>query len=48
MNGNKSDVIFSLDSPKICDDCSNRIRNDKVPDNCTIQITTDALKLIIK
>lgn len=35
MNGNKTDVIFSLDSPKICDDCTIRIRNEKVSDNCT-------------
>ncbi len=35
MNGNKTDVVFSLDSPKICDDCTTRIRQEKVPDNCT-------------
>lgn len=38
MNGNKNDVVFSLDSPKICDDCTTRIRNEKVPDNYTNQI----------
>jgi hypothetical protein len=35
MNGNKIDVIFSLDPPTICDDCINKIRIDKVPDSST-------------
>jgi hypothetical protein len=30
MNGNKTDVLFSLDKPKIGDECTNRIRNEKV------------------
>jgi hypothetical protein len=43
MNGNKSDVVFSLDPPIICDDCTNRIRQEKVPDN-----TTNLIKKEIK
>jgi hypothetical protein len=39
MNGsNKTDVIFSLNPPIICDDCTNRIRQEKVPDSTTNQI----------
>jgi len=45
MNGNKTDVVFSLDSPKICDDCTNRIRNEKVPDNCTNQIKKEIRRI---
>lgn len=45
MNGNKSDVIFSLDSPKICDDCTTRIRNEKVSDNCTNQIKKEIKRI---
>lgn len=33
MNGNKTDVLFSLDKPIICDDCTNRLRTEKVSDN---------------
>lgn len=33
MNGNKTDVLFSLDKPIICDDCTNRLRQEKVADN---------------
>jgi hypothetical protein len=32
FNGNKDDIIYSLDKPTICDDCTNRIRAEKVPD----------------
>ena len=35
MNGNKGDIIFSLDPPIVCDDCTNRIRQEKVPDSTT-------------
>lgn len=45
MNGNKTDVIFSLDSPKICDDCTSRIRNEKVSDNCTSQIKKEIKRI---
>jgi len=45
MNGNKSDVIFSLDSPKICDDCTTRIRTEKVSDNCTNQIKKEIKRI---
>jgi hypothetical protein len=45
MNGNKSDVLFSLDSPKICDDCTSRIRVEKVPDNCTAQIKKEIKRI---
>lgn len=45
MNGNKTDVIFSLDSPKICDDCTTRIRNEKVSDNCTNQIKKEIKRI---
>jgi len=38
MNGIKSDVIYSLDPPIICDDCINRIRQNKVPDKTITQI----------
>lgn len=33
MNGNKMDVLFSVDKPIICDDCTNRLRTEKVSDN---------------
>nr|WP_320023143.1 hypothetical protein [uncultured Draconibacterium sp.] len=33
MNGNKTDVLFSVDKPIICDDCTNRLRQEKVADN---------------
>lgn len=45
MNGNKTDVVFSLDSPKICDDCSVRIRKDMVPDNCIKLIKKEILNI---
>lgn len=45
MNGNKSDVIFSLDSPKICDDCTNRIRAEKVSDRQINQIKKEIRKI---
>jgi hypothetical protein len=45
MNGNKSDVIFSLDSPTICDDCTNRIRAEKVSDNCTMLIKKEIKRI---
>jgi hypothetical protein len=33
MNGNKTDVVFSLDSPILCDQCTNNLRAHKVADN---------------
>ncbi|MEA4984745.1 MAG: hypothetical protein VB105_04745 [Paludibacter sp.] len=45
MNGNKSDVVFSLNSPKICDDCTNRIRAEKVSDNYTNQIKKEIKRI---
>ena len=34
MNGNKSDVVFSLDKPIVCDECTTKIRNKKVAEKC--------------
>jgi len=45
MNGYKSDVIFSLDRPKICDDCVIEIRRDKVSDNYITQIKKELRKI---
>jgi hypothetical protein len=44
MNGsNIDDIIFSLDHPIICDECTNRLRQEKVPDS-----TTELIKKEIK
>jgi hypothetical protein len=44
MNGNSvEDVIFSLDQPIICDECTNRLRREKVADS-----TTDLIKKEIR
>ncbi|TKG88146.1 hypothetical protein EYV94_27490 [Puteibacter caeruleilacunae] len=45
MNGNKSDVVFSLDSPTICDKCITNIREDKVSDNCISTIKKEIQKI---
>jgi len=45
MNGIKTDVVFSLDSPRICDDCTSRIRADKVSDNCINQIKLEIRRI---
>jgi hypothetical protein len=45
FNGNKEDIIFSLDNPKICDDCTNRIRTDKVPDTSTTRIKDEIRRI---
>ncbi len=47
MNGNKIDVLFSLDNPIICDDCINRLRVRKVPDN-KINLVKKEIKKIKK
>lgn len=47
MNGNKTDVLFSLDKPIICDDCTNRLRTDKVSDN-KIEIVKKEIRKIKK
>lgn len=45
MNGNKSDVIFSLDQPKVCDTCTTKIRSEKVSDNCINSVKKEILKI---
>jgi hypothetical protein len=45
MNGNKSDVAFSLDSPTICDKCITNIREDKVSDNFINTIKKEIQKI---
>lgn len=45
MNGNKSDVIFSLDRPQICDACTIKIRSEKVSDNCINAVKKEIIKI---
>jgi len=47
MNGIKSDVIYSLDRPIICDECTIKLRQEKVSDN-TINIVKKEIKKIKK
>ena len=45
MNGNKTDVLFSVDRPKICDDCTNRLRREKVSDNKISKIKNEIKRI---
>ena len=45
MNGNKTDVLFSLDRPIICDDCTNRLRQEKVADNKISKIKSEIKRI---
>lgn len=45
MNGNKTDVIFSLNVPRICDDCKSKIRHEKVSDNIINQISKELKRI---
>jgi len=45
MNGNKTDVLFSLDRPIICDDCTNRLRQEKVADNKISKIKNEIKRI---
>ncbi len=47
MNGIKIDVIYSLDKPIICDECTTKLRKEKVSDN-TINIVKREIKKIKK
>jgi len=38
MNGNEKDVVYSIDSPKICDKCIEEIKKDGIEDSCINQI----------
>jgi hypothetical protein len=44
MNGIKTDIIYSLHEPKICSNCIQRLRNERIPN----EIITKAQKEIIK
>lgn len=45
MNGNKTDILFSVDKPIICDDCTNRLRQEKVSDNKISTIKSEIKKI---
>jgi len=45
MNGIKANVVFSLDRPKICDECVEKARMDRVSDNYIKQIGKEILRI---
>lgn len=47
MNGDKTDIVYSCHQPILCDDCVNRLRNEKVSKE-KIKITQNEIKKIRK
>jgi len=45
MNGQKSNVVFSLDHPIICDECTVKIRNNRVADNHINQVKKEIQRI---
>jgi len=45
MNGNKANIVFSLDRPKICDECAEKIRTDRVSDTYIKRIKKEILRI---
>ena len=45
MNGIKSDVVYSLDKPIICDECTTKLRKQKVSDNTINAVKTEIRKI---
>ena len=45
MNGIKTDVVYSLDKPSICDECTIRLREEKVADNTIRIVKKELLKI---
>jgi len=45
MNGNKENIVLSLDRPKICDECISKARKDRVSDTYIKQIKKEILQI---
>jgi hypothetical protein len=41
MNGLKYDIVASCDSPKVCSDCVQKLKNKRVPDGTVIAVTKE-------